>query len=274
MITSLTLNDGRPIPQIGFGTWQITGDDASKAVREAITSGYRLIDTASAYENEAQVGQGIAESGLDRQELFITTKLWNDQHGFDQAREALRESLRLLQLDHVDLFLIHWPVPSQDQYLEAWRALIQLREEGLTKSIGVSNFTETHLQRIIDETGIVPAVNQIELHPTFTQISLRQAHAAHGILTEAWSPLARGGLLESTAVTSLAEIHGKTPAQVVLRWHLQHSFVVIPKSSNSARIRENLALFDFKLAPDEMASLDALDTGKRIGPDPETFSGV
>lgn len=273
-IPSFDLHDGRAIPQLGFGTWQLSGAQATSSVREALAAGYRLIDTASAYENEALVGEGLRSSGVPREEIFVTTKLWNDQQGYDEALRGLEESLGKLQLDYVDLYLIHWPVPQADKYVDSWRALSRLREEGRAKSIGVSNFQTAHLQRLLDETGVVPVVNQIELHPQFSQKPLREFHARHRIVTESWSPLARGELVRDARIAGIAKRHGKTAAQVILRWHIEHGLVVIPKSSTPERIRENRQLFDFQLTREEVAELDGLETGRRIGPDPESFSGA
>ena len=269
---SLTLNDGHHIPQFGLGTWQIPDDVAARVVADALTMGYRHIDTAAAYQNEEGVGQGIAASGIARDQLFVTTKLWNADQGYDRALRALDKSLASLKLDHVDLYLIHWPCPTQGKAVESWKALIQAQRDGKVQSIGVSNFREEDLERIIGETGITPAINQIELHPWLQQHALREVHARHHIVTEAWSPLARGGdLLNAAALTAIATKHGKTTAQVVLRWHLQSGLVVFPKSSHAQRIRENLGALDFVLDARDMAAMAQLDAGKRVGPDPATF---
>jgi 2,5-diketo-D-gluconate reductase A len=266
---TISLNDGNVIPQLGFGVWQVPNERAAEVVGTAISTGYRSIDTASIYGNEIGVGKGIAASPVPRSELFITTKLWNDQH--TNARNALNKSLRRLGLDQVDLYLIHWPKPRQKAYLEAWKALVKLKEEGRAKSIGVSNFTVSHLQRIIDATGVAPSVNQIELHPRFQQKELAACHTEHGIITESWSPLGQGTLLEDPTLKALAEKHGRTPAQVVIRWHLDRGYIVIPKSVTPSRIRENLDVFDFSLDADDLAKIAALDRKDgRIGPDPET----
>ena len=239
--------------------------------QRAFEVGYRHIDTAAAYRNEAGVGQAFRASGLEREEVFVTTKCCNDHHGYDEATRALKQSLERLELDHVDLYLIHWPVPAQDRYVETWRAFVDARAAGLVRSIGVSNFQPDHLERIIAETGVTPAVNQIELHPRLQQRGLRHEHAEHGIVTEAWSPLAQGAVLDDPTLTEIADAHDKTPGQVVLRWHLQLGNVVIPKSVTPERIEENFAIFDFDLTDAEMEAIDALDAGERIGPDPDTF---
>ncbi|MEH3147529.1 MAG: aldo/keto reductase [Methylobacterium frigidaeris] len=270
--TTLTLNDGASIPRLGFGVWRVEDAQAPEIVGTALAAGYRSVDTAAAYGNEAGVGRAIRESGLSRDEVFVTTKLWNDRHGTDAALRAFDESLARLGLDHVDLYLVHWPVPGRNAYVETWRALIRLRDEGRARSIGVSNFTVAHLTRIIAETGITPAVNQIELHPRFQQPALRRFHAEAGIATEAWSPLGRGALLDDPAIAAIARKHGRTPAQVVLRWHLDIGNVAIPKSANPVRIRENADVFGFALDRQDLAALTALDRPDgRIGPDPETF---
>ena len=269
---TLSLNDGSKIPQLGFGTWQTPEDKAAASVSAALAAGYRLIDTASVYGNETGVGEGVRNSSVPREEIFVTTKLWNSQHGYDQTLRACDESLRRLRLDVVDLYLIHWPTPRRDRYLESWRALVTLKNEGRARSIGVSNFQIPHLQRLLDETGVVPAINQIELHPYFQQRALQAFHAQHGIVTESWSPLGQGGaLLRDEQVLRVARKHQKTAAQVVLRWHLDSGLVTIPKSVHPERIRENFQVFDFRLDAEDIALLDNLDNPKgRIGPDPDT----
>jgi 2,5-diketo-D-gluconate reductase A len=266
---TISLNDGNVIPQLGFGVWQVPNEEAAKVVGTAISTGYRSIDTAAIYGNEIGVGTAITASPVHRNELFITTKLWNDQH--TNARSALNESLSRLGLDQVDLYLIHWPKPRQNAYVEAWKALVKLKEEGRAKSVGVSNFTVSHLKRIIDATGVAPSVNQIELHPRFQQQELAAYHTEHGIITESWSPLGQGTLLENATLKALAQKHGRTPAQVVIRWHLDRGYIVIPKSATPSRIRENFDVFDFSLDADDLAKIAALDRKDgRIGPDPET----
>ena len=268
----LTLNDGRPIPQVGLGVWRTPADDAAIVVRTALEAGYRAVDTAAIYGNEAGVGEGVRASGLPRDEVFVTTKLWNESQGYDRALRAFDKSLERLGFDQVDLYLIHWPCPQQGLYLESWKALIRLREEGRARSIGVSNFAPEHLERIISETGVVPAVNQIELHPRFQQASLRAANAAAGVLTESWSPLGQGQILEDPIIAGLAAKHGVTPAQVVIRWHVQLGLIVIQKSVTPARIVQNLDVFGFVLDAGDMAAMASLDTADgRIGPDPASF---
>ncbi len=265
----LSMNDGRSIPQLGLGVYKIPDDEAAAAVGHALEVGYRHVDTAALYRNERGVGRGIRESGIDRDDVFVTTKVWNDDQGFDATLRAFDHSLDLLGLDEVDLYLIHWPVPSKDLFVETWRALGRLHEEGRARSIGVSNFTEQHLQRIIDETGVTPVLNQVELHPSLPQAELREFDARAGILTEAWSPLARGRVFGSDVLTRLAEKHGKTPAQIVIRWHLDLGNVVIPKSVTPARIQENFDVFDFGLDADDIRAIAALESGARTGRHPD-----
>jgi diketogulonate reductase-like aldo/keto reductase len=276
IVPNITLNDGRTVPQLGFGMWLMKPEDVTLSIATALDAGYRHIDTAWAYHNERELGAALRESGFSRHELFITTKLWNSEHGYDKALKALDTSLELLGLDYVDLFLIHWPLPMFDKYVDTWKALIALQKSGKAKSIGVSNFNINHLERIIGETGVVPAVNQVELHPDFAQKPLRDFHKKHGIVTEAWSPL--GGIwkpatgvpvLQSEVVAGIAAKYGKTPAQVIIRWHIQNGIVVFPKSSTPARIRENFDVFNFTLDSSDIAALDTLDTNNRLGPDPE-----
>lgn len=268
----LTLNDGRRMPQLGLGVWRTPADETARVVATALSAGYRAVDTAAVYGNEAGVGEGIRASGLPRGEVFVTTKLWNESQGYDRALRAFDKSLERLGLDHVDLYLIHWPCPQQDLFVESWKALVRLREEGRAGSIGVSNFRVGDLERIIGETGVTPAVNQIELHPRFSQAGLREAHARLGVLTESWSPLGQGQLLDEPVLTRLAERHGKTPAQIILRWHVQLGLLVIPKSVNPQRIAQNLDVFDFELDEAEMAAVASLDVEDgRIGPDPAEF---
>jgi 2,5-diketo-D-gluconate reductase A len=266
---SLNLNDGTVIPQLGLGVWQVPDEQAARVVGHAISTGYRLIDTAAIYDNELGTGSGIAKAAVPRAELFITTKLWNSQHR--NAARAFPESLRRLKLDYLDLYLIHWPKPRQNAYVEAWKTLVELKAAGHVKSIGVSNFTIAHLQRILDETGIVPSVNQIELHPRFQQNELAEFHAKLGITTESWSPLGQGTLFDDQELKSLASKHGKTVAQVIIRWHLDRGFIVIPKSVTPSRIDENFDVLDFELEKEDMAKIAALDRPDgRIGPDPDT----
>ena len=271
-VPSIKLNNGVEIPQFGFGVFQVPAEQTAETARAALDAGYRHIDTAQAYGNEEGVGRALADSGLAREEVFITTKLANEHHGEAEVAQELEKSLERLGTDHVDLYLIHWPQPGQNRYVETWRGFEKVLAEGRARAIGVSNFTVAHLRRLAEETGTVPAVNQVELHPHLTQAPLREFHARHGIVTEAWSPLARGGdVLTDPRITAIAEAHGKTPAQVILRWHLQVGTVVIPKSVTPSRIAENLDVFGFTLADDEIAAIEALDKGSRVGPDPDQF---
>ncbi|MDR2030855.1 MAG: aldo/keto reductase [Azoarcus sp.] len=270
---TLALNDGNHIPRIGLGTWQTPGTSAANAVVDALAAGYRLVDTAAIYGNEHEVGKGLRHSGLARSQFFVTTKLWNDRQGYDETLHAFDESLRRLRLEYVDLYLIHWPMPRQDRYVESWRALIRLQQDKRARSIGVSNFQIAHLDRIITETGVVPAVNQIELHPDFQQRELQAFHLVHGIRTQSWSPLGQGTLLANPTVLKIAAKHGKTPAQTILRWHLDKDLLTIPKSVHAARMAENLAVFDFALDSEDLAHLALLDNpGHRIGPHPDTVN--
>ena len=268
----LPLADGRAIPQLGFGVYQLADAQAPEIVAQMIETGYRSIDTAAIYGNEAGVGRALRSSVVSRGDLFVTTKLWNERQGFDETLRAFDESLAALGLDDVDLYLIHWPCPDRGRYLETWKAFIRLKEEGRVKSIGVSNFQPEHLDRIIGETGMVPVVNQIELHPRFQQHALRAVHARHGILTESWSPLGQGKELDDPVLARIARSHGRTPAQVVLRWHIESGLVVIPKTATPARIAENFDLFGFGLTAEDHAAIAGLDKSDgRIGPDPATF---
>jgi diketogulonate reductase-like aldo/keto reductase len=268
-----TLNDGARMPQLGFGVWQVPDERADEVVTTAIEAGYRSIDTAAVYGNERGTGQALTASGLPREELFVTTKLWNSDQGHDAALRAFDASLERLGLDYVDLYLIHWPMPGRDIYVETWRALEKIHAEGRARSIGVSNFQIPHLRRLIDECSVVPAVNQIELHPWLQQEELRAFHAEHGIATEAWSPIGQGkGLLDEPVLRELADKHGRTPAQVVLRWHVQLGNVTIPKSVTPSRIRENLDVFGFSLDQADMAAVAGLERGRRLGPDPDTLN--
>jgi diketogulonate reductase-like aldo/keto reductase len=270
-VPTLPLPGGEGIPQLGFGVWQVPQEQTAEVVTRAFLAGYRHIDTASIYGNEAGVGQAVHAAGLQRSDVFITTKVFNDDHGLQQAKRAAKESLQRLQMDHVDLLLIHWPVPAKDQYVETWQAFIELQAEGLARSIGVSNFKGPHLERLIAETGVTPAVNQVELHPQFQQAGLRREHADLGIHTEAWSPLGKGIVFDDPTVAAMAQAHGKSPAQIVLRWHLQLGNIVIPRSVTPSRIEENFDVFDFELTSEEMTAFEALETGGRTGPDPDEF---
>ncbi|MFH6785522.1 aldo/keto reductase [Methylobacterium sp. MA0201] len=268
----LTLNDGKRIPQLGFGVWRLENDEAPAVVGAALEAGYRLIDTAAMYGNEAGIGRAVAASGLPRDDVFVATKVWNDRHGYDETLRACEESLGRLGLDYVDLYFVHWPVPQRGAYVDTWRALMRLREDGRARSIGVCNFTVEHLKRVVDATGSTPSVNQVELHPRFQQGALRRFHEEAGIVTEAWAPLGRGGLLDDPVIRAIAGKHGRTPAQVVLRWHLDLGNVAIPKSANPARIRENREVSGFTLDDEDRARIEALDDpAGRMGPDPETF---
>ena len=271
-IPYLDVNDGHRIPQLGFGVFQVPPQDTADVVKHALRTGYRSIDTAAVYENEEGVGKAIADSGLDREDVFITTKLANDKHGHDNALRALDESLRKLGMDYVDLYLIHWPRPSAANSSRRGRPSPRPSRQGRARSIGVSNFRVQDIEAIIDATGVPPAVNQIELHPRFQQSELRREHAKHGILTEAWSPLGQGELLDDETISQIASGHDRTPAQVILRWHIQLGNVVIPKSVTPERIEENFSVFDFELSDDDMRAIAQLDSEDgRIGPDPSTF---
>jgi 2,5-diketo-D-gluconate reductase A len=270
-IPRVALQDGVEIPQLGFGVFQVPPGDTQETVEEALDAGYRHLDTAAAYRNEAGVGAAIAAAGLARDEVFLTTKLWNSAQGYDSTLAVFEKSLERLGTDHVDLYLIHWPMPSEDRYLDTWRAFERISEEGRSRSIGVSNFRVEDLERLQREADYLPSVNQIELHPGLQQAELRAWHAEHGIATEAWSPLAQGALLDDETIETVAAHHEKTPAQTILRWHLQLGNVVIPKSVTPERIRENIDVFDFELSEDDMAAIARLDAGARTGPDPATF---
>ncbi|MFB7292933.1 aldo/keto reductase [Actinacidiphila glaucinigra] len=272
-VPDITLNNGVTMPQLGFGVWQVPDDEAATAVAAALEAGYRSIDTAALYRNEQGTGRAIAASGIPREELFVTTKLWNTDQGHDNALRAFDASLGKLGLEYVDLYLIHWPAPARGLYLETWRALEKIHADGRARAIGVSNFPVAQLRHLLDEGGVAPALNQVELHPHLPQTELRAFHAGHGIATEAWSPLGQGrGLLDEPALAAVAAKHGRTPAQVVLRWHLQIGNVVIPKSVTPSRIRENIDVFGFELDGEDLAAIDALDNGGRLGPDPSSFN--
>ncbi len=270
-IPTLTMADGHSIPQFGFGLWQVAEDEAADAVAGALALGYPLIDGAYLYLNEAGLGEGLRRSGVARDEVFITTKVWNNEQGRDKARASVMRSLETIGVDRLDLVLIHWPVPDQDLYLETWEAFIEMRDEGLMRSIGVSNFNADHLDRIIDATGVVPVLNQIELNPELQQPRMRRVNAARGIVTQAWTPLGNGRSFEKAPLAEAAKRHGKSPAQVVLRWQLQLGNAVISRSVNPGRQAENIDVFDFELSDDEMAAIATLDVGLRTGPDPSVF---
>ena len=270
-VPNVRLSDDVEIPQLGYGVFQIPPDETQRAVEAALEAGYRHIDTAAAYRNERGVAAGIAASAVPREEIFITTKLWNSEQGFDSTLAAFDRSIEALDTDHVDLYLIHWPTPARDLYLDTWRAFERIHTEGGARSIGVSNFRIADLERLRQEAGTMPTINQIELHPLLQQAELRAWHAEHGIATEAWSPLAQGAVLEDETLQTIAAHHERTVAQVILRWHLQFGNVVIPKSVTPERIRANLDVFDFELSEDDLAAIARLEAGHRTGPDPETF---
>ena len=268
-VPDVTLNNGVRMPQLGFGVFQVGDDEARAAVATALDCGYRSIDTAALYGNEHGVGVALSASGIPREELFVTTKLWNADQGAGRVGPAFERSLEKLGLDYVDLYLIHWPVPSKDRFVETWQAFERLYADRRVRAIGVSNFTPPQLGRLLKETEVVPAVNQIELHPGFQQGELRAFHQEHGIATEAWSPLGQGAALRNPVITELADRYGRTPAQLVLRWHLDLGNLAIPKSVTPRRIEENFAVFDFELTPEDIHRIGELESGKRIGPDPD-----
>ena len=269
---TLVLNSGVRIPQIGLGTWPMDDATAERVVPTAVEAGYRLVDTAENYENERGVGRGLRASGVPREELFVTTKFNKQWHSVDGARRACEASLERLGLDYLDLLLVHWPNPAQDRYVDAFRGLLELLRDGLLRAVGTSNFTPAHLQRVIDETGVTPEVNQLQLSPYVVQEKGRAFAAQHGIVVQSWSPLARGPELRSEpVVTELAQRYGRTPAQILLRWHIELGLVPVPKSEDPQRLRENIAVFDFTLTPEDVARLSALDRGDELVLDPETF---
>ncbi|GAA4869874.1 aldo/keto reductase [Actinomycetospora straminea] len=271
-VPGIELNNGATIPQLGFGVFQIDPSDTADTVQQAFDAGYRHIDTAQMYGNEAEVGEAIAKSGLQRDDLWITTKCNNSNHGRLDAQTALDESLQKLGLDFVDLYLIHWPLPGKDLYVDTWKGFEEAHADGKTRTIGVSNFQPHHLDRLLEETDTVPAINQIELHPHMQQAALRSYHERHGIRTEAWSPIGQGkGLLDAPELDEIAQAHGKSPAQVVLRWHVQIGNIIFPKSVTPERIRENMAIFDFELSDEQMQKIEGMEKAERIGPDPDEF---
>lgn len=269
----MTLNDERQMPQMGLGVWQMPEDETAIAVGHALQAGYRLIDGAKLYRNEQGMGQAVRDADILREEIFVTSKLWNDEQGRDAARRGFDATMDRLGLDYLDLYLIHWPVPAQELYVETWKTLIELRDEGRVKSIGVANFQEPHLERLIGETGVTPVLNQIELHPAFAQARMRAVHERMGIVTQSWAPLGRGADFDSDAVAGIAARLGVDPAQVIIAWHLAHGLSVIPKSQNPDRQKQNLAALELRLSEADIAAIDALDHGNRTGPDPETFIG-
>lgn len=269
----ITLNDGARIPQVGLGVWQTPNDEAAPAVKAALDAGYRHVDTAAVYENEEGVGEGIRQSGLSRSDIFLTTKLWNNDQGYEQTLKAFEASLKRLGTDYVDLYLIHWPSAHRGLFVDTWKALVKLKEEGRAKSIGVSNFYPEHIEKIVAETSVTPVINQIELHPDFQQRETRAFHEKHKIATQSWSPLGQGKLLGHPVIAEIAQKLGRTPAQVIIRWHIDNGLVVIPKSVTPSRIVENFKVFDFQLSSEDLQKLNGLDdAGARIGPDPKTAS--
>lgn len=270
------LNDGCHMPRLGFGVWQVPNEEVTRVVEEAIAAGYRLIDTAQGYDNEEGVGVAIRKAGLDRDELFITSKLRTRLLGYEDAQRGVEDSLARLGLDYLDLFLIHWPAPKLDRFVDAWRGLVEARRRGLVRSIGVSNFLPEHIEQIIDASGIIPAINQLETHPQYQQRDVREFHARHGIQLESYSPLGSGAVLDNSEIGRIAEKHGKSPAQVIIKWHLQEGLVVIPKSVTPERIRANLEVFDFELDADDRHDIAALDDPKngKTGSDPAEFNDL
>jgi len=269
----LTLNDGHTAPQLGFGVWQIDDSVATESVAKAIQTGYRSVDTAAIYGNEKGTGEGLRRGGVSRGEIFLTTKLWNADQGFDSTLRAFDKSLKLLGTDYVDMYLIHWPMPAKGTYVDTFKAMIRLRDEGRIRSVGVSNFNPAHIDHLIAETGVTPVVNQIELHPDFQQNDVAKHNREKNVITEAWSPLGQGGdLLKNPTLAQIARTHGKSVAQVILRWHLQTGHMVIPKSQTPARIEENFDVFDFLLSTADMQKVAALDAGNRIGPNPDDLN--
>ncbi len=271
MSPSVPLNDGNSIPALGFGVFKVPPADTEQAVSTALQAGYRHVDTAAMYGNERETGRAVAASGVPRDELYLVTKLWNSEQGYDSTLAAFDASMNRLNIDYLDLYLVHWPMPKRNTFIDTFRAFAHLRDQGRIRSIGVSNFEPEHLTALVEATGIVPAVNQVELHPRLPQTELREVHARLGIATEAWGPLGQGSLLANPAVTAVADRCGRTPAQVLIRWHIQLGNIVIPKSVNPERIASNFDVFDFELSEHDMASIASLDDGHRLGPDPRTF---
>jgi 2,5-diketo-D-gluconate reductase A len=269
--TSIALRDGNTIPQLGLGVFQTPPDSTASVVQSALAAGYRHIDTAAVYVNELGVGEGLRAAEMERNEVFVTTKLWNADQGFDAAIKGFDHSVTRLGLDYVDLYLIHWPSPRRNLYVDSWRALVRLQQDGRVRSIGVSNFSAEHLQRLIEETGVTPVLNQIELHPHFQQRALIELHTQLGMATQSWSPLGQGKALGDPVIGGIAARYGRSPAQIIIRWHLDNGLIAIPKSVTPQRIAENFAVFDFKLSDSDLAAIAALDSAQgRIGPDPAT----
>lgn len=268
----IELLDGNRIPQLGLGVWQASPEEARAAVSAALKAGYRHVDTASIYKNEDGVGAGLQGSGIPRQDVFITTKVWNEDQGYGQTLRAIDESLGRLELDYVDLLLIHWPAPSNGLFIETWQAMIEARKAGKARSIGVSNFTAQHLDQLVNATGVKPVLNQVELHPFFQQAELRKAHENLGVKTESWSPLGQGEALAKPEIQAIAQKHQRTPAQVIIKWHLSQGLIVIPKSVTPSRIRENFKVFDFDLDNEDFLAIERLNEERKLGPDPDTFS--
>lgn len=267
----VTLNSGQSAAQLGLGVYKVQQDIAVDLITTALELGYRRIDTAALYDNEQEVGAGIRKSGIDREEIFVTTKIWNDRQGYHEAKEAIQEGLDRLNIGYVDMMLIHWPAPKQDKFVETWRAFEEVLETGKVRGIGVANFNINHLEKLLGSANVVPALNQVELNPTFQQPELSAFNTKHGIYTEAWAPLGRGKILDNSVLVELAAKHGKTPAQIVLRWHLQIDNLVIPKSSNPDRLAENIDVFDFTLSDEDMQRIAGIDTGLRSSNDPDAF---
>ena len=270
---TVKLNDGRHIPQLGMGVYQIPDETLPDVIASGVELGYRLIDGAFFYDNEKGMGEGVRNAPAPREELFVTSKVWTSDHGFDRARRAIEHSVKTTGLGYLDLMLIHWPCPQKNLYVETWKALISAREDGLVKSIGVSNFYPDHLDRLIEETGVTPVLNQIELHPRMQQVTMRVENEKRGVLTQSWTPLGRGAAFDSQIIETIAARTGKTPAQVVLRWHMELGASAIPRSHRPERLAENIDIFDFQLTASDMDTISALDTGTRIGPDPLEFEG-
>jgi 2,5-diketo-D-gluconate reductase A len=270
-VPAVALNDGTTIPQIGFGLWQVPPSEAEVATAEALRVGYRHLDSAAVYANEAEAGAALAKSGLAREDVYVTTKLWNPDHGYDEAMRAFDTSMTKMGFEQLDLYLIHWQCKQHGKFIDTWRALIDLQKSGRVKSIGVSNFKEPALRQLIDATGVIPVLNQIELHPWLPQLDMRAVHAEYGIATESWSPLASGQLIDDPTLTVIAAKHGKSTAQVIIRWHLQQGLIVLPKSVTPARIAENIDVFGFQLDDEDMATIAGMESGYRTGPDPDDF---